>query len=66
MDLTPAELQWCCKHLGHTLDVHENYYRQLDSTIERVKIARLLYAMDEGDIGVYAGKKIQDIKITGT
>ena len=31
-----------CNHLGHTLKVHERYYRLQDSTIELSKVAKIL------------------------
>ena len=65
MDLDDEQLKWCCRHLGHSMQIHEANYRQCDSTIERVKIARLLSALDQGDIRSYVGKTLDEISITG-
>lgn len=65
MDFSQNEVKQMCRHLGHTVAIHESYYQKLDQTIEKVKVARLLGAMDDGTIEKYKGKKIEDIEIEG-
>ena len=55
-DLSEGDLRWLADHLGHNLDVHREYYRLRDSTIELSKVSRLLLAMDEGNAKNFAGK----------
>lgn len=38
-----------CNHLGHTLDVHQRWYRLPDSTMEIVKMGRILMNEDVSD-----------------
>ena len=41
-DLTENNSRWLADHMGHDLDVHREYYRLRDSTIELTKVSRLL------------------------
>lgn len=51
--------------MGHNIDIHEAVYRLHDSTIELAKISRLLMAVDSGQVGAFAGKKLDDINLEG-
>ena len=48
MDMNDAELTWVTNHFGHTKDVHRQWYRQEDATIELTKVAKVLCAVDDG------------------
>ena len=65
LDLKDSELQWVIKHLGHSIDVHQTYYRCLENVIEKAKVAKLLVLCDEGRMGKFVGKKIEDIRFEG-
>ena len=54
-----AELDWVTEHLGHTQDVHRQWYRQEASTIELTKVAKLLIAKDNNVD--FKNKKMTDI-----
>ena len=43
-----AELAWLTNHFGHLKNVHFEWYRCEDSTIELTKFARVLMVVDEG------------------
>ena len=64
-DLDETQLRWLADHLGHNLDVHREFYRLRDSTIELSKVSRVLLAMDEGKGKDFSGKKLSDIKVNG-
>lgn len=51
--------------LGHNLEVHKEYYRLHDSTIELAKISKLLLAVDAGNGKDLCGKKLEDIYLNG-
>ena len=59
MDMTSAEITWVTNHMGHTKDVHFNWYRKEDATIELSKIAKVLTAVNEGKS--LKNKKIDDV-----
>ena len=65
-DLTENDLRWLAEHLGHNLDVHREYYRLRESTVELSKVSRLLLALDEGNAVNITGKKLSDITVEGT
>ena len=59
LDINSAELTWITDHLGHSIDVHKNWYRQEESTIEVTKVAKILVAKDAGEN--FTNKKISEI-----
>jgi len=64
-DLSENDLRWLADHLGHNLDVHREYYRLKDSTVELSKVSRILLAIDEGNAGNFMGKKLSEISVEG-
>jgi hypothetical protein len=65
LDITPQQQKWIVDHMGHTLDVHAIHYRCTSDIIERVDIAKLLMLMDNQKIGLFKGKKLEDITMEG-
>ena len=57
--MNDAELDWVTEHLGHTQDVHRQWYRQEASTRELTKVAKLLIAKDNNVN--FKNKKMTDI-----
>ena len=60
IDLNKNELEW----LAH-VSVHRQYYRLQDSTLELAKVSKLLLAVDEGNVGNFSGKKLNEITLEG-
>ena len=65
LNLEGNELEWLARHLGHNLDVHKEYYRLQDSTIELAKVSKLLLALDEGNADKFQGKRLDEITLEG-
>ena len=65
VDLKEGELDWLAKHMGHNLKVHREYYRLQEHTLELAKVSKLLMAVDEGNAGKWAGKKLDEIQLDG-
>nr|XP_047124164.1 uncharacterized protein LOC124806911 [Hydra vulgaris] len=61
LDMNNAELLWLTNHMGHTKDVHQNWYRRDDSTIELTKVTKVLLAMDNDDTRCIQNKKIDSL-----
>jgi len=40
-ELSPTEVDWLARHLGHDINVHRQYYRLHDSSVELAKISKL-------------------------
>ena len=54
--LFKTEMEWLCRHMGHSPETHKQYYRMQDSAIELSKVSRLLLAVDSDageEIGNY-------------
>ena len=48
LNLNDGELEWLSNHLGHTIEVHKEYYRNQGAAIQLGKVAKTLIAMDQG------------------
>ena len=48
---------------GHSVVVHKEFYRLHESTLEMSKISKLLLLIDEGRIGSWKGKSIDEITL---
>ena len=61
ISLEKEELEWVADHLGHDIEVHREFYRLQESTLEVSKVSKLLLAIDNGCVHELAGKKLSDI-----
>ena len=61
--LDKEELEWLADHLGHSIEVHRDFYRLQESTLEMSKVSKLLMAIESGSIHKFAGKKLSDIDV---
>ena len=59
LDMNEAELTWVTNHLGHSVNVHKQWYRQEESTMELTKVAKILIAKDDGIN--FQNKKMDDL-----
>ncbi len=66
LDLPDQEISWLARHLGHSEDVHCQYYRKHDRTIELGKVAKLLIASQTGTLHQYKGKTMSNMEVSGT
>ena len=65
LDLQANESEWLARHMGHDVNVHCQYYRLQDSTLELAKVSKLLLVVDERNAAKFAGKKLDDIALEG-
>ena len=61
--LEKEELEWVADHLGHSIDVHRQFYRLQESTLEISKVSKLLLAIENGKVHEIANKKLSDISM---
>lgn len=59
------ELKWLCNHMGHTVDIHKNHYRNTSGFVERVNIGKLMLLQDFNAIGSFAGRELKDVTVEG-
>ena len=64
-DLSENNLRWLAEHLGHNLDVHREYYRLRESTVELTKVSRFLMTINEGKASEMVGKNLAEISVEG-
>jgi hypothetical protein len=65
VDMNEAEIGWLARHLGHDIQIHKDFYRLQESTIEMAIVGNLLVAVDEGKAGQFKGRNFRDIKLQG-
>lgn len=49
--------------LGHDIEVHRSFYRLPQDTLQIARMGRLLTAFDNGTIGQYSGKRLEEIAV---
>ena len=54
---------WFFFFKGHDINVHKQYYRLADSTIELARVSKLLLAIDDGKAGDFRGKSLDSITL---
>ena len=65
LNLDDYQVEWVCKHLGHTQDVHKLYYKQTSGAIERIQIGKLMLLQDLNLVGQFRSKRLEDIQFEG-
>lgn len=63
VDMNETEMGWLAKHLGHDLQIHKDFYRMQDSTLEMAVVGNLLMAIDEGRAHNFKGRNLRDITL---
>ena len=63
--LKETEVDWLARHLGHDIRVHRDFYRLHESTIEIVKVSKLLLTVDQGETSKFVGKTLAEIDLNG-
>ncbi|GFS12156.1 hypothetical protein ElyMa_004852400 [Elysia marginata] len=54
-DLKEVEMEWLANHMGHELNIHSDFYRLHESTVEIAKVSRMLMTIDAGQARRYTG-----------
>ena len=65
LSLKETEVDWLARHLGHDIQVHRDFYRLHESTIEIAKVSKLLLTVDQGETKKFAGKSLAEIDLNG-
>ena len=61
LNLSPTQLDWVYRHLGHTEDVHLQHYRHMSGFIERVHIGKILLMQDLNVSSKFVGKMLEEV-----
>jgi len=60
LDMQSNELSLLCRHMGHSLRVHEDFYRLPAQTLETAKVGKL----ESRDLAELSGKTLNDLDIS--
>lgn len=60
LNLKSHELDQLATFMGHDIEVHREYYRLPEDTLQMAKVSRLLYAVQSG-VGQFKGQSLEDI-----
>merc|ERR1712062_736899 len=60
-NMTPSEMKKAASFMGHSLDVHDNYYKLPDNTYDATKIVMMLLAAEEGQLPTERGDQAKKL-----
>lgn len=63
LNLKTTELDQLADFLGHNIAVHRKHYRLPEGTLKLAKISKVLLAMEQGRLGEYEGKSLDEIQV---
>ena len=63
LSVTPEEMDWLARHLGHDIQVHRDFYRLPDAALELSKVSKLLISAEEGTLYQFSGKKLDQVNV---
>ncbi|CAJ1081563.1 uncharacterized protein LOC113091074 [Xyrichtys novacula] len=63
LNLKTTELDQLADFLGHNIDVHRKHYRLPEGNLQLAKISKVLLALEQGQLGKYKGKSLDEINI---
>ncbi|MED6234406.1 hypothetical protein ATANTOWER_028966 [Ataeniobius toweri] len=63
LNLKTTELDQLADFLGHNVAVHRKHYRLPEGTLQLAKISKVLLAMEQGRLGEYKGKSLDEIHL---
>ncbi|XP_060563893.1 uncharacterized protein LOC132723231 [Ruditapes philippinarum] len=61
LDMTSAELKLVADHMGHNINIHTDVYRLQSSLLEKTKVARVLIALENGQMNCFQGRNLESI-----
>ncbi|XP_028286149.1 uncharacterized protein LOC114451599 [Parambassis ranga] len=63
LNLKTTELDQLADFLGHNIEVHRTHYWLPEGTLQLAKISKVLLAMEQGRLGEYKGKSLDEIHL---
>ena len=64
-NLTETEQDWLTNHLGHDIRIHREFYRLNEDVTIVTKVAKLLIAVDRGQMDPFRRKTLEEIELEG-
>ncbi|XP_054908272.1 uncharacterized protein LOC129374093 [Poeciliopsis prolifica] len=63
LNLSNMELEQLANFLGHNINVHRQFYRLPEGTLQLAKLSKVLMALEKGHLAEFEGKNLDDIAI---
>lgn len=63
LNLSESDIEQLATFMGHSKEVHKQFYRLSESTFQVAKVSKLLLMMEKGQGQEYRGKSLDDIDI---
>ena len=63
INLKNNELDSLASFLGHDINVHRNFYRMPENTVQVAKIGKILMGLESGKISEFRGKSLDEIEM---
>lgn len=63
LKMDKQDLETMANFMGHDITIHRSFYRLPQETLQIARMGRLLTAFNNGTIGQYSGKSIDDISL---
>jgi len=63
VNLTDQDLDQLASFMGHTTNIHKEYYRLPNDVFQTAKISKLLLLSEKGKLSKFKGKRLEDIDI---
>lgn len=63
LNLKSNELDQLADFMGHNISVHRQHYRLPEATLQLAKISKVLLALEQGRLGDYKGKSLDEIQL---
>ena len=61
LSLPKYQKQWVAEHFGHTMAIHEKFYRQSLDSVELTKITKIMYLADHCKMHLVKGMDIDSV-----
>lgn len=63
LHIDKEDMNHILNHMGHTWEVHQAFYREYSSVIERLDVAKVLLMQDTDQVAENRKKKISEIDV---
>ncbi|KAJ8049081.1 hypothetical protein HOLleu_01656 [Holothuria leucospilota] len=63
LNLNRNELEQLANHLGHDVNVHQQYYRLPQEVLFLAKVSKVLLAAEKGNLSAYKGKSLEEMDV---
>ena len=63
LNMNETEMDQLATFMGHDLRIHRQYYRLPEATLQLAKISKVLMALEQGRLGEFKGRNLDQIEI---